>query len=224
MVSQKQKKIYIININPHDFYDLTLEAIECLENSSEVISLIRLSKKFLFSLNKINSYIKNLQGIHYKSSDLSSYVLGRLQIVDSICMLQSNFLNFNDNFLTKEITLNASIEITYILGITNIVNTLNKHKQLLTNRDKNSSVIFIDEFQFPNIFETLKNRQFEKIIIRTTNINKMKSFLSKIKRIKTQYIKYYIYKDYVKLTSQLSDMSQNNELDFYIVLENNEQI
>lgn len=222
MVSQKQKKIYIININPHDFHDLTIEAIECMETLSEVVSLVRLSKEFLLSLNKINSHIKYIQGIHRRSNDLSSYVIGKLQIVDSICVLQSNFLNFNDNFLTKEITLNANIEITYILGITNVVNTLNKHKELLTNRHKNSSVIFIDEFQFPNIIETLKNRQFEKIIIRTMNINKIKSFLSKIKRIKTHYIKYYIYSDYIKLTSQLTDMSQNNEMDFYIVLENNE--
>lgn len=222
MVSQKQKKIYIININPHDFYDLTLEAIDCLENSGEVVCLVRLSKRFHLSLKKINSHIKNIQGINRKCVDLSSYILGKLQIVDSICVLQSNFLNFNDNFLTEEIIQNANIKIIYILGITNVVNTLNKHKKLLTNRDKNSSVTFIDEFQFPDIFETLKNRQFEKIIIRTTNASKVKSFLSKIKRIKTKYIKYYIYNDYIKLTSQLSDVNQNNERDFYIVLENNE--
>lgn len=222
MVSQNRKKIYIINVNPHDFHDLTLEAIECLEDSSEVVSLVKLSKKFFFSLNKINCNIENKNEINVKSIEFSAYVLEKLRKVDSICVLQSNFLNFNDNFLNKKITLNSKIEIKYVLGITNVVNTLNKHKELLTNRDKNSSVIFIDEFRFPNIFETLKKRQFEKIIIRTNNINKIKSFITKIKRIKTHDVKYYIYSDYVKLTSQLLSASQNNGKDFYIVLENNE--
>ena len=222
MVSQNRKKIYIINVNPHDFSDLTLEAIECLEGSGEVISLVKLSKKFFLFLNKIKCNIENKTEINTKSSELITYIHGKLKKVDSICVLQSNFINFNENLLNKKITLNSKIEIKYLLGITNVVNTLNKYKKLLTNRDKNSTVIFIDEFQFPNIFETLKRRQFEKIIIRTKNINKIKSFITKIKRIKNQCIKYYIYNDYIKLSSQLLNANQNNGKDFYIVIENNE--
>ena len=49
MLSQNKKKIYIINFNPKDFFDLTLEALENLRTSDLIISTENLIK----SLNLI---------------------------------------------------------------------------------------------------------------------------------------------------------------------------
>ena len=58
MLSQNKKKIYIINFNPKDFFDLTLEALENLEKSDLIISTQELDKKFKSNLNKINSMLE----------------------------------------------------------------------------------------------------------------------------------------------------------------------
>ena len=49
MITQSQKKIYIIGSNPKDFFDLTIEAINILSKSD----LIIFSKKFDNELQKI---------------------------------------------------------------------------------------------------------------------------------------------------------------------------
>ena len=180
-----------------------------------------MSKKILFITDsKVNERL--IIATSLKFSKIKKESVNFLTISNLLKPKLSNNESNNYDLGYKIIELNSKIEIKYLLGITNVVNTLNKYKKLLTNRDKNSTVIFIDEFQFPNIFETLKRRQFEKIIIRTKNINKIKSFITKIKRIKNQCIKYYIYNDYIKLSSQLLNANQNNGKDFYIVIENNE--
>ena len=48
MLSQN-KKIYIINFNPKDFFDLTLEALEGLKNSDLVLTTIDLNKNSTFT-------------------------------------------------------------------------------------------------------------------------------------------------------------------------------
>ena len=54
MLAQNKKNIYIINFNPNDFFDLTLEALENLRTSDLIISTRKLDKKFKSNLNKIN--------------------------------------------------------------------------------------------------------------------------------------------------------------------------
>ena len=54
MLSQNKKKIYIINFNPKDFFDLTIEALESLKISDLIISTEKLDKKFKSNLIKIN--------------------------------------------------------------------------------------------------------------------------------------------------------------------------
>ena len=58
MLSQNKKKIYIINFNPKDFFDLTLEALENLRTSDLIISTRKLDKKFKSNLNKINRMLE----------------------------------------------------------------------------------------------------------------------------------------------------------------------
>ena len=58
MLSQNKKKIYIINFNPKDFFDLTLEALESLRTSDLIISTRKLDKNFKSNLNKINRMLE----------------------------------------------------------------------------------------------------------------------------------------------------------------------
>ena len=68
------------------------------------------------SLNVIRQKcnIENKTEINTKSSELITYIHGKLKKVDSICVLQSNFINFNENLLNKKITLNSKIEISLL--------------------------------------------------------------------------------------------------------------
>jgi len=49
MITQSQKKIYIIGSNPNDFFDLTIEAINILSKSNVII----FSKKFDSQYSKV---------------------------------------------------------------------------------------------------------------------------------------------------------------------------
>ena len=59
MLSQFNKKIYIINFNPNDFFDFTIEALEILHSSDFIILSKIVGEDFKSNLNMINKNFYN---------------------------------------------------------------------------------------------------------------------------------------------------------------------
>ena len=187
-----------------------------------IISTIKLSKEFTFYLKKINPNLEFKLCKSKKSVIFSNYVIKKLQDFNSISVLQSSFLNFNDNFLNDKIMKNPNIISKYSLGITNIVNNLNKNNKLLTDRDKNSSVTFFDDFKFPKLLKIIRNKQFEKIVVKLSDLKKIKKFIFSINSIKNNNVKYYVYSNNNKLNLESKNIDDKNSNGFYVVVENYE--
>ena len=107
MLSQNKKKIYIINFNPKDFFDLTLEALENLRTSDLIISTQKLDKKFKNILNKINRTLEVNTELSKNKVTFRKYLISKLGIFNSISYLHLGDFNitktfFDDNILGKK--------------------------------------------------------------------------------------------------------------------------
>ena len=84
MLSQNKKKIHIINFNPKDFFDLTLEALEKLQTSDLIISTRELDRKFRSNLNKINSALEINTGLLKNRTKCIKYLISKLNKFNSV--------------------------------------------------------------------------------------------------------------------------------------------
>ena len=85
------------------------------------------------------------------------------------------------------------------------MNLLNKKNQLLTNRNKNSSISFFNYLDTKQILSIIEKNNFEKLLIKTTKTYLMKNFLEKLKKTKNQKYDYQIFSETKKLyTNDLS--------------------
>ena len=72
------------------------------------------------------------------------YLISKLDVFNSISYLYFGNLNVSETFFDDNMLEKKGIKVEVILGILSIVNLLNKKNQLLTNRNKNSSVSFFN--------------------------------------------------------------------------------
>jgi siroheme synthase len=179
MITQSQKKIYIIGSNPNDFFDLTIEAINILSKSNVII----FSKKFDSQYSKV--FKKSNKKVFFeedlaKSKKILFKVIHKLfEKYNSIShlIIGDPLLFFENNEETY--FQQKKIPVEKILGIPEIILWMNKKKLFLTNRNKNSSVIFFYPKTKNDCNKLLKIGDFEKLIIKVST----QSILEDIKKI-----------------------------------------
>tara|TARA_B100001029_G_C15053019_1_gene452187 strand:- start:181 stop:867 length:687 start_codon:yes stop_codon:yes gene_type:complete len=154
MKSNKNKKIYIFNSSKDDILDFTLEFIDKIRKVDCVVSSKDLKKQTkAFISDNSNKLIL----IQKNKNLILKNILSLFSIFNEILYLKlSN--NFFDNFLEEKIFFqNNGIQADILLNTIDIVDILNQKKLFLTNRKKNSAVIFS---------HSLKNKDLKKILIK----------------------------------------------------------
>lgn len=224
MLAQNKKNIYIINFNPNDFFDLTLEALENLRTSDLIISTRKLDKKFKSNLNKINRMFEINTELSKNKMIFKKYLISKLDIFNSISYLHLGDFNITETFFDDKVLEKHGIKVEVKLGILSIVNLLNKQNQLLTNRNKNSSISFFNYLDTKQILSIIEKNNFEKLLIKTTKTSLMKNFLEKLKKTKNQKYGYQLFSETKKLNTKdlsIKDFSIEN---LFILIEKNEKI
>ena len=224
MLSQIKKKIYIINFNPEDFFDLTLEALENLRKSDLIISTRKLDKKFKSNLKKINRMFEINTELSRNKIMFRKYLISKLDVFNSISYLYFGNLNVTETFFDDNMLEKKGIKVEVILGILSIVNLLNKKNQLLTNRNKNSSVSFFNYLDIKQILSIIENNNFEKLLIRTTKTFLMKNFLEKLKNTKNQKFDYHLFSETKELNTKDLSIKNFGIENLFILIEKNEKI
>ena len=220
MITQSQKKIYIIGSNPNDFFDLTIEAINILSKSNVII----FSKKFDSQYSKV--FKKSNKKVFFeedlaKSKTILLKVIHKLyETYNSISHLIIGdpllfFENNEESYFQKK-----KIPVEKILGIPEIILWMNEKKIFLTNRNKNSSVSFFYPKTRNDCNKLLKIRDFEKLIIKVST----QSVLENIKKIflkkLDQNLRYKIFSNAKELKLNSSLKLDKSISYVYIILEN----
>ena len=224
MLSQNKKKIYIINFNPKDFFDLTLEALESLRTSDLIISTRKLDKKFKSNLNKINRMLEINTELSKNKMIFRKYLISKLDIFNSISYLHLGDFDIAETFFDDNLLENKNINVEIKLGILSIVNLLNKKNQLLTNRNKNSSISFFNYLDTKQILSIIEKGNFEKLLIKTTKTFLMKNFLEKLKKTKNQKYSYQLFSETKKLNTKDLSIKKFGIENLFIIIEKNEKI
>ena len=105
-----------------------------------------------------------------------------------------------------------------------IVNLLNKKNQLLTNRNKNSTVSFFNYLDIKQILSIIEKNNFEKLLIKTTKTFLMRNFLEKLKNTKNQKYDYQLFNETKKLSTRDLRIRTFNTENIFILIEKNEKI
>ena len=224
MLSQNKKKIYIINFNPKDFFDLTLEALESLRTSDLIISTRKLDKKFKSNLNKINRMLEINTELSKNKMIFRKYLISKLDIFNSISYLHLGDFNIAETFFDDNLLEKKNINVEIKLGILSIVNLLNKKNQLLTNRNKNSSISFFNYLDTKQILSIIEKGNFEKLLIKTTKTFLMKNFLEKLKKTKNQKYSYQLFSETKKLNTKDLSIKKFGIENLFILIEKNEKV
>jgi len=224
MLSQNKKKIYIINFNPKDFFDLTLEALENLQTSDLIISTRELDRKFRSNLNKINSAFEINTGLLKNRTKCIKYLISKLNKFNSVSYLCFGDFNTSETFFDENLLRNERIKIEVKLGILPIVNLLNKKNQLLTNRNKNSTLSFFNYLDIKQILSIIKKNDFEKLLIKTNKASKMNTFLNKLEKLKNKKYRYQLFDETKQLNIKNLSIKNFGIENLFILIEKNDKI
>ena len=219
MITYGKKKFYIIGSNPRDFFDLTLESFKIISDTDIIIFSHTYHKNFreIFIKNK-----KNFFYVEYLSQNLEN-LLNKIWILfndfNTISYLIPDDPLLNSN---KEIDIffkEKKIKVERILGIIDVVNTLNKKKHFLTNRKTNSSFSFFTPSSKDKLKKFLNKGKFEKLILKVLN----KSILIEIEKYihckKSKKFKYTIFSDGKNLKFFRQIKLEKKLLSTYIIIE-----
>ena len=224
MLSQNKKKIHIINFNPKDFFDLTLEALEKLQTSDLIISTRELDRKFRSNLNKINSAFEINTGLLKNRTKCIKYLISKLNKFNSVSYLCFGDFNTSETFFDENLLRNERIKIEVKLGILPIVNLLNKKNQLLTNRNKNSTLSFFNYLDIKQILSIIKKNDFEKLLIKTNKASKMNTFLNKLEKLKNKKYRYQLFDETKQLNIKNLSIKNFGIENLFILIEKNDKI
>ena len=168
--------------------------------SDLIISTRELDRKFRSNLNKINSAFEINTGLLKNRTKCIKYLISKLNKFNSVSYLCFGDFDTSETFFDEKLLRNERIKIEVKLGILPIVNLLNKKNQLLTNRNKNSSVSFFNYLDVKQILSIIERNDFEKLLIRTNKNSLMKKFLVKLEKTKNQGYHYYLFNETKKLS------------------------
>ncbi len=220
MITQSQKKIYIIGSNPKDFFDLTIEAINILSKSDLIILskkfdnefknfFKRTNKKIFFEENLANSKTMLLKVIYKLLNTYNS--ISHLIIGDPFLFFENN----EESFFQKR-----KIPVEKILGIPEIIIWMNKKKMFLTNRNKNSSVSFFYPKTKIDCNKLLNIGSFEKLIIKVSVEPVLQTIKEIISKKLAKNYKYTIFANAKIIKFNKSFKLDKSVSDVYIILEN----
>ncbi len=166
-MSQSRKIIYIIGANPSDLFDCTIQAIKKIEISESIILSKEFDNSFIKMLKSNNKKIYYQEDFSQKNNHfLWKKLLALFQKNNSIAHLINGDPFLDHNSLEELKFFNAkTIECQIIPGVINVINCLNKNTDLLTDREKNSSVTVIKKFDIKIISKIIENSYFEKLIV-----------------------------------------------------------
>ena len=226
MIQHFKKKIYLIGSNPLDISDLTFQAINKIKESDVIILSKKFDKEFskIFEMKKIiyEEDLKNKPEIPllkriielFSENNLISYLVNGDPIFDH------NFIKEKEFFKKHGVTFET------ISGVIEISNNLNLKLNLLTNREKNSSVTILKTFNKSNLNKVLKNLYFEKLVV---YINKKNEFLELSQILRKISLKDKISVDLLSINEIKFyfkfDLKDIEEIDLpcYIIIDNNEK-
>ena len=219
MLSQNKKKIYIINFNPKDFFDLTIEALENLKISDLIVSTQKLDKKFKSNLIKINRSLEVNTELLKNKIKLTRYLISKLDTFNSISYLYFGDFKINETLFDQNILEEKGIKVEVILGILSIIDLLNKKNQLLTNRNRNSSVSYFNYLDIKQILSIIENYNFEKLLIRTNKTFLMKDLLNKLKKTKNKKIRSQVFSETKRLSEKDLGLKTLDVENLFILIE-----
>ena len=219
MLSQNKKKIYIINFNPKDFFDLTIEALESLKISDLIISTEKLDKKFKSNLIKINRSLEVNTELLKNKIRLKKYLISKLDTFNSISYLYFGDFNINENLFDQNILEEKGIKVEVKLGILSIVDLLNKKNQLLTNRNKNSSISYFNYLDIKQILSIIEDDIFEKLLIKTNKSFLMKNLLNKLKKTKNKKFRSQVFSETKRLSAKDLSLKTLDIENLFILIE-----
>ncbi len=217
MLSQFNKKIYIINFNPNDFFDLTIEALEILQSTDFIILSKIVGEDFKSNLNMINKNFEVNTNLSFNEEDTLRYLLKKLKKYNSVSLCKYDPLCFHSSLFNDKLFESQKVSIELKLGVLPTVNLLNKNNDLITNRNKNSSVTFYNLIDPNNLIQIIKKKQFEKLIIGTHGIAKTKKFIDSLENVKKLGINYYIYDELNKIDLNVFSKKNDNDKLFIVV-------
>ena len=160
---------------------------------------------------------------HNEDYDLGCDI-SKLNEFNSVSYLCFGDFNTSETFFDENLLRNEKIKIEVNLGILPIVNLLNKKNQLLTNRNKNSTVSFFNYLDIKQILSIIKKNDFEKLLIKTNKASKMNNFLNKLKKLKNKKYRYQLFDETKQLN--IKDLSIKNFgiENLFILIEKNDKI
>ena len=222
MMSQSKKKIYIIGINSFDIGDCTLQAIDKIRESELIILPPKSENSFIYSIkNKNNIYLqedlskkKNIF-LWKKILDLfkQNKIIGHLVDGDP-------FID-HDGFKESNFFLEKDIKCEIIPGVIKVINNINENLDLLTDREKNSSVTFMKPFNLRRLTKIVKKTHFEKLVIYIKSVDEINDIRSMLTNYNSNYKIKLNFKDRI---------FDNDDFNFcgkfstpcYIIIEKNE--
>jgi len=193
MTLNQKKKIYIIGSNPYNFLDITLESFNKIKECDCVIISKSFKQKFVDILKKnCKRYVFEEDLSPSKGLKLWINILELSKKYTVLSHLKTSDPIFLDNGnAEKDFFEKNRIKAEIFLGVIQIVYQLNKKKDFLTDRKKNSSITFIKKLEIKKLEQILINGGFGKLIIK---LNKNFEILKKINSLKIQFEKKSSYR------------------------------
>ena len=181
-LSKNKKKIIIFDTYLEDYKDFTLESIDKMR-SSDCLIVSKNIKKQTFEFCKENSKkIISEEILSKNKSKLWNEILKLFGSYKIITHLSFHNNLFNESTEEEKFFKKNQIETERLLNVLSFVNILNTSKHFLTNRKKNSSVLFINKLKIAELKKTLESRGSGKIIVRISSKEEFSSFLKEFKK------------------------------------------
>ncbi|MEC8265677.1 MAG: hypothetical protein VX009_02545 [Pseudomonadota bacterium] len=191
MFTQNKKKFHIIGSNPKDFFDMTIEGTEALLKSDIVILSKYFNKSFINFLtdNKKNFLFR--EDIAKEGIKLYQEIFSFFKKYNSLSYLISGDPYFNYKNDLEDFFKKKNINVIKITGILEIADWVNRKKDFLTNREKNSSIFFYIPSSIKEVKNILRNSLCGKVVIIVKAEKLLNTLIEKL--YKESKIKYKIY-------------------------------
>ena len=192
MYTQNKKIFYIIGSNPINFFDMTVEGLEVLQKSEVVLLSKSFHKNFIIFLkeNKKKFFFKEDLSIN-SGINLWKKILELFKKNNSLAYLVSGDPYFCYKDELEEFLKEKKIVVNKIIGILEIASWVNKKNDFLTNREKNSSILFHIPTSLTEIKKILNENFSGKLVIIIKEKNLLNKFLKQFN--KKSKIKYQLY-------------------------------
>ena len=227
---KNNKIINLISNSSSDMTDLTLESIENIRTSCCVVIGKKVGIKNLTFLKKINNEIIFEEDLTTKHG---IHLWNEINKLFKIKKKISYLIQDGDGYLdqeskVREFFLNNNIDVNSLINVYNFINIMNKEQLFLTDREKNSSVVFLIYKSGMTVFEELKKGEFGKMIIKFDNEQKqLIKLIEKLKNCK-KYFFYLIFDNKLRNINSVALSSLQEELNdnksSYLIIEDNDKI